>query len=502
VWLAALAVGTFLLHLACYRGYGYFRDELYFLACADHLDWGYVDQPPGVAVVAWAERRVLGDSLLSLRFVPMMFAAAQVLLAGLTARAMGGGRYAQVLAMICVAAAPIYFGSYLNTDMFMNLGWAACAWAASRVLAGESPKWWLLFGLFAGLAFEGKHAIVFFGGAFVLALLLDARARVLAKGWFWAGIALAIVIALPNLVWEYRHDWATYELLANIAHSNKNVVLSPGAYLLSNVEYLSPMALPIWLGGLAWCAFAPGGRRFRTFALTWFIAFGLFVALKGKGYYLAPIYSTLFSAGAVATQGWIARHAGQQGPAWQAGVAAAVLLGGMVFWPFAMPMMSVETFLAYEKALHVAPPRTETQRLGPLPQQYADMFGWPEMVAAVATVYASIPDEERASCGIFAANYGEAGAIDHFGRQYGLPPALSGHQNYWLWGPRGFSGECMVVVGAHGEDLLRSYDRVTLAAEADHPYAVPAERHLPIWIVHGPKFGSAQRAWPRLKNWM
>jgi hypothetical protein len=499
--IAAFAGATFLLHLAFYRGYGYFRDELYFLACGDHLDWGYVDQPPGVALVAWASTRTLGDSLLSVRLVPMLFAAVQVSLAGLTARAMGGGRYAEVLAMICVAAAPIYFGSYLNTDMFMNLGWAACAWAASRALAGGSSKWWLLFGLFAGLAFEGKHAIVFFGAAFVVGLLLGGRATVLANRWLWAGMALTTLMALPNLIWEYRHDWPTYELLAKIAHSNKNVVMGPGAYLLSNIEYLSPVALPIWVGGLAWCAFAEDGRRFRSFALTWLLAYALFVALKGKGYYLAPVYSTLFSAGAVSTQRWIARHGGRQGPAWRAGAAAAVLVGGMVFWPFAMPMMSVETFLAYEQALHVAPPRTETQRLGPLPQQYADMFGWPEMVAAVAQVYASIPAEERASCGIFTANYGEAGAIDHFGPRYGLPPALSGHQNYWLWGPRGFSGECMVIVGTRGEDLLRQYDQVTLVAEADHPYVVPAERHLPIWIVHGAKFESLQGVWPRLKNW-
>jgi len=499
--LAAFTGATFLVHLAFYRGYGYFRDELYFLACADHLDWGYVDQPPGVAIVAWITRRALGDSLLSVRFVPMLFAAAQVLLVGLTARAMGGGRYAQTLAMICAAAAPIYFGSYLNTDMFMNLGWAACAWAASRALADNGSKWWLLFGLFAGLAFEGKHAIVFFGAAFVAGLLL-ARATVLTDRWFWAAMALATVIALPNLTWEYRHDWPTYELLANIAHSSKNVVLGPGTYLLSNIEYLSPIALPIWVGGLAWCAFASEGRRFRSFALTWLFAFGVFVALKGKGYYLAPVYSTLFCAGAVATQAWITGYCGRRGAAWRVGVAAVVLLGGMVFWPFAMPMMSAETFIAYERALHLAPPRTETQRLGPLPQQYADMFGWPEMVAQVAHVYASIPLDGRAPCGILATNYGEAGAIDHFGRGYGLPSALSGHQSYWLWGPRGFSGECLVVVGGRIEDLLRLYDQVTLAAEADHPYAVPAERHLPIWIAHGPKFGNLQEIWPRLKKWM
>jgi hypothetical protein len=499
--LAAFTAATFALHLAFHAGYGYFRDELYFLACSEHLDWGYVDQPPGVAVVAWAARRALGDSLLALRLVPMLFAAAQVLLAGLTARAMGGGRYAQTLAMTCVMAAPVYFGSYLNTDMFMNLGWAACAWTASRVLSGASSRLWLLFGLFAGLAFQGKHAIVFFGGAFVAGLLFSAR-EVFRDRWFWLGMALATVIALPNLMWEYGRHWPTYELLSNIEHSNKNVVLGPGAYLLSNIAYLSPVALPIWGSGLVWCAFAEQGRRFRPFAWSWLLAYSLFVALKGKGYYLAPAYSTLFCAGSVAIEVWIARRRGRLAGAWRGGIAVLVLAGGALFWPFAMPMMPVETFLAYAQALHVSAPRTETQRLGPLPQQYADMFGWPELVATVAGVYASIPAEERAACGIFAANYGEAGAVDHFGRRYGLPPALSGHQNYWLWGPRGYSGECLVVIGGRRDDLLRFYNHVTLAAQADHPYAVPAERHLAIWIARSPKFGDLRRVWPGLKVWM
>jgi hypothetical protein len=500
---ALFAAITFLLHLAFYQGYGYFRDELYFIACSRNLDWGYVDQPPGVAVLAWISRLLLGESLFAIRLFPMLVAALQVLLAGLTARAMGGGRGAQALASIGVMAAPIYFGSYLSTDIFMTLGWAACAWVAARIFAGASPRLWLLFGLFAGLALEGKHAMVFFGVAFLAGLALTGMRKHLAERWFWLGGALAFLLASPNLAWEVRHHWATWELLSNISASSKNIVLGPGEFLVSNIVFLGPVALPFWAGGLAWCFFSPGGRAFRPLAWTWLLAYLAFALLKGKGYYLAPAYTPLFAAGAVAIESWGARPSRERLRALIVpGAASAVLLGGMVLWPFAMPMMPVETFIAYEEALHIAPPRTETMRLGRLPQQYADMFGWPELASAVAKAYQSIPPGQRAGCGIFAQNYGEAGAIDFFGRDLGLPPVLSGHQNYWLWGPRGFTGQCLVVVGDHRERLEELFTQVEKTGETDHPYAIPYENHLGIWIVRGPKFGSLQELWPQLKHWM
>jgi 4-amino-4-deoxy-L-arabinose transferase-like glycosyltransferase len=247
-----------------------------------------VDAPPGVALVAWASRYALGDSLLAIRFVPILCASFQVLLAGLTARAMGGKLYAQIFTALCVMAAPIYFGSYLNTDMFMNLGWVACVWVAVRIFAGGSPKLWLLLGLFAGLAFQGKHAILIFGCSFAVGLLLSPQRKTFLDPWAWAGGLLALLIALPNLIWEYAHHWPTYELLSNIAKSNKNVVLGPGSYLLSNILLLSPITFPVWSAGLLWCLFAKSGRPFRALGWTWVVAYLIFALLHGKSYYLAP----------------------------------------------------------------------------------------------------------------------------------------------------------------------------------------------------------------------
>ena len=505
ILLGALTLLAFVIHLALYKGYGFFRDELYFIACSHHLAWGYVDQPPGVAVVAWAARHALGDTLFAVRFVPVLFGAAEIFLVGLTAKAMGGRRFAILLAGLGVLAAPQFFGNYLNTDMFMELGWTTCAYIATLILAGGNPRLWIWFGVVAGLAMQGKHAMVFFGFAFVVALLLTPQRKMLLSPWPYAGGLVAFLIVLPNLIWEYRHHWATLELLQNIAKSDKNLVLGPWAYFLRSVDYLSSWSFPIWFGGILWCLFAPGGKRFRAIGWTWVVAFVTFVALKGKDYYLAPVYPALFAAGAVAIESLLEWHPLQRGklkPALAATIVVVIMLHGILSWPFAMPMMPVERFIAYEEALHVVPHKTETMDLNRLPQQYADMFGWPEMAAAVAKVYFCLPPEERAKCGIYGSNYGDAGAIDYFGRQYGLPHAISGHQNYWLWGPAPYTGECMIVISSNRKAWEEMYSSVELAGETYQQYAIPFENHKPIMIVRQPKFKSLADIWPQFKAWI
>src|SRR5437879_2980963 len=232
----------------------------------------------------------------------------------------------------------------------------------------------------------------------------------------YAGGAVALIIFLPNLIWEHRRNWATLELLRNIAHSNKDLPVGPWAYFVSNVHSLSDLSFPIWFGGILWCLFAKAGRRFRAIGWMWIVAYVTFIVLKGKTYYLTPIYAPLFAAGAVSVESlleWSATKRAWLKPVLGTVIAVLILLYGMIGWPFAMPMMSVHKFIAYEQALGVAPEKWETISLNQLPQQYADMFGWPEMAAAVARVYDTIPPEERETCGILTRNYGEAAAIDY-----------------------------------------------------------------------------------------
>jgi hypothetical protein len=500
--LGGFALVALVVHLVFYKGYGFFRDELYFIACGKHLAWGYVDHPPGTPFIAWASQKILGDTLFAIRFVPILFAVAQLVVTGLTARVMGGGRYAQLLTCLCVFGAPQYFGTWLNTDMFMDLGWAACAWVATRIFAGESQRLWLLFGLFAGLALQGKHAMLFFLIAFFVGIAVSPQRNLLLTRWPWYGAVIAFLIALPNIIWEYTHHWATYELLSNIAKSDKNIVLGPWPYLKSNLDSLGMLTVLVWIPGLIWCLFLKGGKGFRALGWTWIFSFILFIVLKGKTYYLTPVYPMLFAAGSVAIESGFAQTPHLVQSAVKPAFAIIVFLRAAIGWPFAMPMMPVEKFIAYEHALHAVPERTETVAVNELPQQYADMFGWPELAATVAKVYHSIPAGQRESCGIYGKNYGEAAAIDYFGPRLGLPHAISGHQSYWFWGPAPYSGDCMILIGKPPAVLGGMYDSVTQVAETTQAYAMPYENHRPIFLCRGKKFSSLQDLWPQMKFWI
>lgn len=499
-WLALLTmfILTLALHLLFYKGYGFFRDELYFIACSHRLDWGYPDHPPGAPVTAWLSERIFGDSIFAIRAFPSLFSAVQVLFAGLTAYVMGGSRYAQVLTCVCILAAPQYFVSYLNTDIFIKVGWAVCAYIGARVLAGGSPRLWIVFGVVAGLSLYGKDSMAFFLFSFCVGLLLSPQRRVFLDIWLWAGLALAAIMLLPNLLWEIHHGWPTLELLRNIDRSTKNVVLTPWSYFVSNSQYLSFVSFPIWVGGVIWCLLASKAKSFRAFGWMWIVAFATFVALKGKTYYLAPIYPALFAAGSVAMASILARPS--RWATWsKPAIAAVVLLGGMIRWPFAVPLLPVKDYIKYASLMGTRPARFENLQLDQLPQMYADQFGWPEMAAKVGQIYDSLSPAERASCGVFAQNYGEAAALEYYGRRYGLPRVISSHNSYWLWGPGPYTGECLIEIGTSRNELLKLFRSVLQVGETYQEHAIPFENHRPIWIVRGPKFGTLQDLWPKIK---
>lgn len=492
-----LSLATLILHVLADSQYGYFRDELYFLACGRHLDWGYVDQPPFVAVVAAISRRMLGDSPRDIRFFPALAGAGKVFLTGLITLELGGRRFAQVLACVAVITAPVYLGidHLLTMNAFEPLFWMGCAYVAIRIFKGGSPRLWLVFGVLAGLGLENKYSMLFFGLAFVAGLLATPWRRVLLDKWIWLGGAFAFLVYLPNFLWEVRHHWPMIEILNNVQHSNKNTPITFLSFLGGQILLLEPLAFPVWLAGLGWLFFSKSARPFRALGWTFVALFAAFVILRGKVYYLAPAYPMLLAAGGIQIEEWVTRKKA----AWLKPVMVAVLLGaGGVLAPFAMPILPVETYIAYQKALHLEPPRTEQHRMGPLPQGYADMFGWPEMVETVAGVYNKLTPQEKAKCAIFGQNYGEAAAIDFFGPQYGLPHALSGHNNYFLWGPGGSTGEVMIVLNDNRESLEKYFQQVELGAVFHHPYVMPYENDMPVWICRGLK-GPLVELWPKVK---
>jgi hypothetical protein len=494
----AIAFAKLVLHCIFNNRYGYFRDEFDYLACGDHLAWGYVDQPPLLPFLVRVSRVVLGESLRSIRFLPALATSAVVVLTALIAREFGGRRFALVLSAVAVLVAPVYLsgGSLLTTNSLEPLLWMGCVYFAILAIKRDA-RYWVCFGVVAGLGLQEKYSIAIFGFGLVVGLLISKQRRVLLSKWFWIGGLAAFVIFLPNLIWNVQHHWPFLELMHNIKTTGKDVQLSPIEYFAQQILLLHPLTAPIWIAGLFALLLSQRLKNYRFLGWCYLISFAAFVVLKGKNYYLAPIYPMLFAAGAITLDNGIERvRQGWLKPA----ILVLLLAGGAWFAPIVVPVLSIDRFIAYMDTLPFKVPRTEHSHMSAaLPQHYADQFGWEEMTAMTAQAWLRIKPEERQDCGIFAQDYGQAGAIDFFGRRYGLPPALSGHQTYFLWGPRGYSGNCLIVLDDRKEVLEEKFEQVEYVGSSDNRYAL--ERNIPVYICKGAKFGSLAQIWPQLKKW-
>jgi 4-amino-4-deoxy-L-arabinose transferase-like glycosyltransferase len=492
--LFALCACKLAVHLYAGRHYGYFVDELYYLACSHHLAWGYVDQPPLIAIVTWLMRSLLGDSLPSIRLLPALAGVCEVAMAALLAREMGGRRFAQGLAALATLVAPgILAGDgILSMNAFEPLFWMGCAWLLLRIIKTGNQKLWIWFGLLAGVGLENKYSMAIFGAGVACGVVLTPQRRALGSRWIWIAGALAFLLFLPNLVWNLQHQFPFLELQANIRRSGRDVPLGPVAFFAQEILTMHPLTLPLWLGGLWFCFFDAAGKRFRALGWSWVFTAAVIVTLSPRVYYLYPAFPLLFAAGAVFCETRLHR-------AIQIAWPALLIAAGALLAPLAIPVLPPETYIRYTEALHLQQPRIETMRLGPLPQLFADQFGWPQMAAEVARVYDSLPPDVRARTAIFGQNYGQAGAIDLFGPKLGLPPALSGHQSYFLWGPRGYTGESMIVMAGRRADLESLFAEVHKAGHVEHPYSMPYE-HFDIYYCRGLK-QPLRDLWPRVKNW-
>jgi hypothetical protein len=490
-----LAGAALLIHFAFNGRFGYFRDELYYAACGQHLSWGYVDHAPLAPWLAQLSRLLLGDSLFSLRFLPALAAPAKVFLAGWIAREFGGRSFAQFLAALTTLIAPIYltFDNFFSMNSFEPVFWMACAAIVLRILNGGDVRLWLLFGLVAGVGILNKHSMLFFGSGIAVGLLSTPDRRNYTSKWFWAGAAISFFLFLPNLLWEVRNGWPTIALLRSVM-GTKYAVVSSWDYLWQQTLLTLPLATPIWLAGL-WYLFRDSqGKRYAVLGWAYITVLAEMLVLHGKIYYLAPAYIMLLAAGAT----WIELRLLPRSSAWlKYAVVGPLLIGAVLAAPLAMPILSVDATIAYARFWDVKAVRVENVPQGELPQLFGDMFGWQEQAAGVASVYKRLPAAERESAAVFAYNYGEAGAIDYFGGRYGLPKAISGHNQYGLWGPGNYSGEVVVAIGFTESRLRQFFSEVTPVANISPRYAMPEETNLTVFVCRRPK-SSFQGSWG---NW-
>jgi 4-amino-4-deoxy-L-arabinose transferase-like glycosyltransferase len=493
--LIALPLAALGLHLAFLDGYGWFRDEFYYVACARHLAWGYVDQPPFSIAVLWVVLKTIGPALTAIRIIPAACAALVVLVTGLLARELDGGRYAQALAMSLAALLPIYVA--IPTIYSMNaidvVLWGVAALVLLRALRATTIHPWVWLGVVLGVGLLNKISVLWLGAGIAAGLLLTRQRRWLATPGPWVTAAIAGLLFMPHVMWQVSHGWPTREFIHN-ASTEKMAASSVVAFMLGQVAITGPAAAIIWIIGLG--RLVRDAERGRVLFWTWIVVFAL-LALNGtsRAEYLSPVYTWLLAAGGVSLERLLEMRA-----RWvRYTLLAAAVAATAVFLPLAMPMLPVDRYIAVTRALHIVPATEERKQLGELPQFFADMQGWDRIVDAVATAADALPAPERTRPIIFAPNYGDAGALQVLGASRGLPPVYSGHNSYWYWGPPPFEPSAVIVMGSSEASLRQRFDHVEAVAETNCGRCMPYENHVPIFDCWGARFSIAE-AWPRLKH--
>ncbi len=492
--LLGLAAGRLGLHLLVGSGYGLFRDEFYYLACGARPDWGYVDQPPLVPLLARLATAIWGYTTITageLRTFSALGAAGVIVLAGLIARELGGGRFAQGLAALAVGIAPLFLavGDVFETVVFDQLCWALAAWLVLRAWQREPGRGWLLVGLAAGIGLEIKFTMGLFGLGLAAALIFTGTGRRhLRTPWPWLGGAIALVLLAPNLWWQHTHGWPTAEFVHNNNEWNRKEWTLPW-FLLSQLEYLSLAGFALAAAGL-WRVFAKREDN-GTRALGWIFLVPLAVLLvtRGKPYYLGPAYPGLLAAGAVAAEGWTGRRLALNRGRWlRPAMVSGVVLLALPGVPIALPLLPRDRLVG--------------SWVVKLQHDFGESIGWEELTAQVEDVFRRLPPDEQADAAVLTMNYGEAAAIEHFRR---LPttvmPVLSQHNNYWFWGPGARDPQTVLIVGTrHPERFQPFFGQIDKAATIDNPLGLDNdERGAGVYVCRQPKV-SLRAEWPNGKD--
>ncbi len=469
---------SFLAHVLVGDNYGYFRDELYVMAMSQHPAFGYVDVPPLVPWITLIPRFLIGNALWAIHVISALVCVGTIILTGLMARLLGGTGWVQGLAALGSATALVLLGtgSLYAYDVFDEFWWALCATILIVLLRDERPRRWLAFGLVAGLGLLTKETILFWGFALVVGLGLSPQRRLLCTRWTLFGGLIAFALVLPFVIWNALNGWASVQFWASYSQNNSTGA-SPLAFLINQILVMNPLSVLLWGAGL-WYFFSARGARYRVFGWAYLILFVLFIAIQGKSYFLAPAYPPLYAGGAMLLGNW---RVGFR--RWVAVYPVVLAISGVLLAPAVMPVLPPAV---YAQVYGTSGSAGAGDSYG-LPQALADRFGWEQQVALIAQVYHGLPpDEQRVAC-IFTANYGEASALVQFGGRYHLPPPISGHNAFYIWGPDGCTGQVLITINIAPQDAARGFRSVTLAARTSCDECVAYENQAPILILRQPK---------------
>jgi 4-amino-4-deoxy-L-arabinose transferase-like glycosyltransferase len=494
----AAALTAILLAASAFGPYGWFIDELYYLACAKRLAWGYVDHPPLSVAILALTRGLAGDTMWAVRLPAALAAGAAALTAALLARRLGGGAFAQTLAALCVCASPaaMVLGSFFSMNAFELLLWPVAALLLVEMLEFDRPRWWLLFGALMGVGLLNKHTTVLFAGAVGVALLLVSARRHLLTPWPWLGALVALVMLAPNLAWQHANGWPSLEFYRN-AQRLKNIPTPPLKVLGDQMLFAGPGSLPVWLAGLGFLLRARAPRPPRVLGYAFLMLLALMLASgSSRPDRIGAFYPILFGAGGAA----IARWSQDPRRRWLRPASVALVAGsGLFVAPITLPLLAPPRVAAYAQATGILP-RIERGKTSPIPQWLADRTGWPEFVADMDAAFSTLSAEDRPRAILYAPSYGQAGALELFGPERGLPATtICNHNTYHLWSTGRTDADVIVAAGAREEDLRRLYRDVREVRVHRCEYCMSWRDQMRIFVARGAR-EPLSRSWGRLRH--
>jgi hypothetical protein len=486
-----LAVAA-LVHLATAGRYDAMRNELYFIICGRHPDFSYVDQPSLVPLIA-AATQMFGNSIWLLRLPAVIAVLAMIPLTAALTRLIGGDARAAFLAALTTTIAPLLVavGTLLTTETFEPLTWTALAYLLADAWIRRNRRMLLWAGLVAGIALQMKYGMVIWMIGLLAGLLATPARRMLAWREFWLGALIAAAIVAPSVIWQAAHGWPFLEVTRN--HSAGNFTGGPIRFAIGQLFRMNPILAPLWIAGLIGPFLRADLKPFRFLAVAFLVSTAIIVASHGKDYYLVPAYPTVFALGAVAVGGlktlprriWI----------------GATLVTSAIVAPVVLPLLDPPQLERYLAATHLKPRPDEAAGVGaPLTQVFSDELGWRDFEKQVAAAYNALPPEDRAKAAIVTVDYGEAAALDYYGAEDRLPPALSGQNQYWLWGAHGHDGSVMLHINGKPERWMRNCASAKVVGTFGAPYAMPYETDRPIILCRGLK-ANLSDTWERFRHY-
>jgi len=467
--------------------FGFQRDELLHLALGDHLDWGFKEVPPFIALLAKISTALFGDSVFATRIFSTLASGLIIWFTGKIVVEFGGGKFAISLTCLALIFAPAFAASgYLfQPVVFDQLWWVLTVYLLARYINTSEPIYLYLLGAVVGVGLLTKYTMAFFAGALIVSLLLTRQRKLLWNRHVAFAVLIAVLVFLPNILWQFKHHLPLITHMKNLREEQLNYI-KPSDFIRQQL-LVNGMALFVWLPGLIFLLFSSALSKFRFIAFTYILVFVFLLEMNGKEYYLFGAYPMLFAAGGCCFELWLKpKHAAFRG------IALFILtLPNILLLPLALPLLPVDRTIAVFKAFHIAP-KWEDQKEHPLSQDYADMFGWDEMGEKVACAYSGLTPEQQKHTQLFADNYGDAGAVYHYGKQYHLPEVASLNSSFTLWAPDSLNAHYIIYVDDQGggnviKRLAPYLQKYVKLGEVKSPFA--REKGTAIFLLINPKPG-------------